>query len=143
MAEPRPPLSSNRSSGSTSLHSPAWQKQSRTLRREGSILRFKLGTKTPTPAPQSTHNPPSLFRPIEYRVNRNDEDEEIFQNNNFNLVLLPRPREFYQIPRLCAQIGGLRGDPFRMLPIEQQGFVSSAFDYCEYVKICGKSLQES
>jgi hypothetical protein len=143
MAEPRPLPSNKRNWGSTNLHSPAWQKQSRTLRREGSILRFKLGTKTPTPAPQASHNPRSVFRPNDYRVNRNDEDEGLFQNHNFNLVLLPRPREFHHIPKLCAQIDGLRVDPFRMLPIEQQGFVSSAFDYCEYVEICGKSLQES
>ena len=31
----------------------------------------------------------------------------------------------------ALQIGGLRGDPFRMFPIESKGYVAEAFDYCK------------
>jgi hypothetical protein len=114
----------------------AWQTESRQLREDASIIKSSLGTNIfILPSHQGSHKPRSLFQRPKPSVGGDNDDEEVMQNGNLDLIIMPCNRGVDEGPTMYAQIGGLREDPFGAFPIECQGYVPSAFDYCEHVEI--------
>lgn len=114
---------------------PSWAHQKQKLRRDGSMLRFKLGAPTPQFLGIKRKEPlvslqssfitehAVIFSNFEEAPppysNEDDEQDTILWNYN------KKPQT---LAKTC--LGGLRGDPFDTFPIPNRGHVPSAFDYC-------------
>jgi hypothetical protein len=48
-----------------------------------------------------------------------------------DLAKVPCRRSPHESPKLCAQIGGFRHDPFSSFTIESTPYLASAYDYCK------------
>jgi hypothetical protein len=114
---------------------PSWAHQKQKLRRDGTMLRFKLGApaphllgivhRDPTVSLQSSfiaeHVAPfSTFEeaPPHHSDEGDDQDARLWICNKKTPTLA----------NTC--LGGLRGDPFDTFPIPNRGHVPGAFDYC-------------
>lgn len=127
--------------------SPLWKSQKRHLRRDGQLLKYRLGTNVRAKALPTRQNPKSKLTAIRtaqvplpsYEVvqlsSGEAEDEELHQApfpqvDNSNV--LARTTSSWPSSILKDHIGGLRNDPFNAFPISNRGHVASAFDYCKF-----------
>lgn len=86
---------------------------------------------------------PQFVPPSEEYIDHGYENQQVPQNDHEQeqgVVTLPQSRGIHEFSTICAQIGGLREDPFRSFPIEHQSHIPSAFDYCEHSMIRGSDV---
>jgi hypothetical protein len=104
------------------------------LRTEGSFLRLNRGTKlTASSAGKADYvTSDTSSEQLAYVLAdpRHNSEEWITWDVDEAVAMLD-PRIEIE-PFFCVQIGGLRQDPFSMLPIESTGMVPYAFDYCKF-----------
>jgi hypothetical protein len=112
-----------------------WQSRARLLRRDGSILPFKLGTGPLIPFSRDvSQNLRNRHRALSFPRITELEDEhqlEPFRGKEPREVPLQQRGRTFDGPAMCAQIGGLRQDPFRSFPTECTKDISSAYDFCK------------
>lgn len=112
-----------------------WAHQRQNLRRDGTMLRFKLGA----PAPHLLgimRNEPAVSLQSSFVAEHAvifpnfEEAPRSCSNEDDEQDTRPwiRNKTLQTLAKTC--LGGLRGDPFDTFPIPNQGHVPSAFDYC-------------
>ena len=114
----------------------SWASQKNKMRRDGSMLRFKLGTSAPPVSNTARGDsvvslqssvfpkhviPFSEFENTPFIVSDEEEDRDV------RLWFWNKTNQF--VEKTC--FGGLRGDPFDTFPIPNRGHIPGAFDYCQ------------
>jgi len=107
-------------------HDPTWPAVRQRLLANGSLTRYRFSIPQPVAKSQSTAV--ALKRPDLRRA----KDERPQVKEEVDVITSQRARAF-PLPLLLTRkhIGGLRGDPFNMYPVESKGCVQSSLDYCE------------
>lgn len=119
---------------SSRTRDPSWAHQKQQLRRDGSMLRFKLGAPAPPSLGIVRRDPAAFLKssitaeqvipfPDFERAPPRHSDEEDEQDARLWIR-----KKVLSLDNTC--LGGLRGDPFDTFPIPNRGHVPSAFDYC-------------
>ena len=117
------------------LRSTTGQSLSRRLKRDGLILRYKLGTSLPSQSSRDTVKDVSDYELVDSTQQHaipEDEDHHAMQNGG--IVMLTRHyhhRRIHDFSLMPPPIGGLREDPFNTFPVERKPYIASAFDHCE------------
>ena len=120
-------------------HAYTWEMEKRRLRRDGFLLKHRFGYRfrdmkkgCPTQRSVRTRRIPLSSKVLSVAVVESREDQtdrlgaDVSATNHNDCV-------FHESTTLCTQIGGLRQDPFNMLPITSTGYIPSAWDYCEFL----------
>lgn len=119
--------------GKEPRHLQSWEGTKRGLIREGSLMKYNPGQRTKNRFTErfitNSSRPSPQVAGAQFGRAHNSEGKQAEIDENA-LILLNHGHPEH--PVLCTQIGGLRQDPFEMLPTESIGMAPYAFDFCKF-----------
>lgn len=134
-ATARPEQLNEINANQTGLRSTTGQSLPRRLKRDGLLLRYKLGTSLPSPFSRDTVKDVSDYELVDStQQHARPEDEDHHATQDGGIVMLTRHhhhRRIHDFSLMPQPIGGLREDPFNTFPVECKPYIASAFDHCE------------
>ena len=115
-----------------------WMLDKRQLRKDGAFLRFKLGKQQEDSAAQAFTQDVALAQqaPADLPFEDYESGTQAKEDDETGISLI---NYVHEKSKLKPQIGDIRQDPFKALPIDSTGLVPYAFDYCEYLQTSSRS----